>query len=264
MDRNFSLSVVILSRNSKPKIVDCIKSVSGWADEIIMVDGLSNDGCIEMAESLGVNVYSHKFLGSFAEERNFGIEQSHCDWVLQLDSDEVVSDELKKQCDLLLATTKFSAFKFLRRNFFLGHEFKYGGWYHYSQHLLKRGFAHYEDRVHEKMVVNGEVGVINADVLHYPFDSIGDFVTRQNRYTDLQALDILDSSASITEKEIRYNLTIKPFKMFKKIYFNKRGYKEGMYGYVFCILNVFVHILKWIKVWDKFRQKAENGNKPRD
>jgi len=261
MGKPYSLSAVILAKNSKEKIAGCIKSLSGWADEIIVVDGQSEDGTAELAKGLGAAVYSHKFLGSFAQERNFGTEQAHSAWVLQLDSDEIVTDKFKEQCDLLLADTKFNAFKFLRKNFFLGHGFKYGGWHHYSQHLFRRGFAHYDGRVHERMTVNGEVGVIDEDILHFPFDSIDDFVTRQNRYTDLQAQDILDSTEKITDREIRYNLTLKPLKLFKKIYLNKRAYKEGMYGYVFCLLNVFVHILKWIKVWEKRRQPAKEDNK---
>ena len=258
MEKTYSLSAVILSKNSQSKISDCIDSLLGWADEIIVVDGLSEDRTVELAKSKGAIVYSHKFLGSFAQERNFGTAQAHSDWVLQLDSDEVVTKELKGQCDLLLPKTKFSAFKFLRKNFFLGHGFKYGGWYHYSQHLFKRNFAHYEGRVHEKMIVNGEVGVIEADILHYPFDSISDFIERQNRYTELQAQDILDLTQKPTLKEIRYNLTIKPLKLIKKIYFNKRAYKEGMYGFVFCLLFVFVHILKWIKVWEKLKPKEKD------
>lgn len=253
MVKGYSLSAVILSKNSQGKIADCINSLKTWADEIIVIDGLSQDNTLEIAKENGAVVFSHKFLGSFAAERNFGTEQAHSDWVLQLDSDEIVTDELKKECDALLPSTKFFSFKFHRKNFFLGHGFKYGGWYHYSQHLFKRGFAHYEGRVHEKMIVNGEVGVMNADILHFPFDSISDFIIRQDRYTDLQAQDILDSKEELTGKVIRYNLVFKPLKLFKKMYLNKKGYKEGMYGFVFSFLFAFVHFLKWVKVWEKRR-----------
>ena len=120
MEKTYSLSAVILSKNSQSKISDCIDSLLGWADEIIVVDGLSEDRTVELVKNKGAIVYSHRFLGSFAQERNFGTAQAHGDWVLQLDSDEVVTKELKGQCDLLLPKTKLSAFKFLRKNFFLG------------------------------------------------------------------------------------------------------------------------------------------------
>ncbi|MDD5729651.1 MAG: glycosyltransferase family 2 protein [Candidatus Omnitrophica bacterium] len=255
MTKRYSISAVVLSKNASGKISNCINSLAGWADEIIVVDGESTDNTAEIAKKLGAVVYSHKFLGSFAAERNFGIEKAKNGWVLQLDSDEVVTQEFKKECDSVLPDTHFSAFKFLRKNFFLGHGFKYGGWYHWSQHLLKKGFAHYEGRVHESMIVNGEVGCIKADILHYPFDNLNEFIARQNRYTDLQAQDILDTEKGLTAKKIKYNLTFKPLKLFKKMYWDKKGHKEGMDGLVFSILFSYVHFLKWAKVWEKLKNK---------
>lgn len=254
MKRNFSLTAVVLSCNSENKIKKCLDSLVGWADEIIVVDGESKDRTLEILKTYPVKVFSHQFLGSFAEERNFGVEKARSEWVLQLDSDEVVSDDFKKACDAQLPGTGYAAFKFKRQNTFLGHTFRYGGWYHWSQHLLKKGLAHYEGRVHEKMIVNGEVGELNADILHFPFDTIAEFVERQNRYTDLQAKDIIDTEKDITAKKIRYNLTIKPLKLIKKMYFDKKGRKEGVHGLLFAILFAWVHVLKWAKVWERTRR----------
>ncbi len=251
MAKGYTLSAVILSFNSVKKLEKCIASLQNWADEIIIVDGQSSDGTIELCKRLSVKLFSHSFLGSFAQERNFGAKESKSQWILQLDSDEIVSEEFKNKCDQLLPQTKYAAFKFGRRNNFLGHTFTYGGWYHLSQHLYKNNFARYEGRVHEKMIANGDVGTIDADILHYPFDSIGEFVERQNRYTDLQAQDILDSEDSLNIRKIRYNLTLKPLKLFKKMYFDKRGYKEGLYGFIFAVLFSFVHFIKWAKVWEE-------------
>lgn len=255
MPKEYALTAVVLSFNSEAKITKCLESLSGWADEIILVDGESKDATLKIAEKFGVKVYVHPFLGSFAAERNFGIEKAKGPWVLQLDSDEIVTEEFKKKCNLILPNTKFAAFKFLRKNYFLKHPFKYGGWYHWSLHLLKKGYAHYEGRVHEKMIVNGEVGFMNAEILHFPFESISELIGRQNRYTDLQAQEILDTENKLDMKKIKYNLTLKPLKLFKKMYFNKKGYKEGMYGFIFSVLFVFVHFLKWSKVWEKARQR---------
>jgi len=257
MPKDYTLSAVVLARNSETKISSCLASVAGWADEIIVVDGESRDRTPEIAQGFAAKVYSHPFLGAFSKERNFGTEKAQGEWVLQLDSDEVVSEDFKKECDLVLPKTEFRAFKFRRKNYFLSHGFTYGGWYHWSQHLFRKGFAHYEGRVHEAMKVNGVVGEIDADILHYPFDSISDFIVRQNRYTDLQAEDILETEQGLDKKKIRYNLVFKPLKLFKKMYLNKKGYKEGMYGFVFAFLFSFVHFLKWAKVWEKIKDNAK-------
>jgi ADP-heptose:LPS heptosyltransferase len=255
MLKKYTISAVILSKNSEKKIEKCLSSLKGWADEIILVDGGSTDSTAKKAERFNACVYLHPFSGSFAEERNFGTDKASSDWVLQLDSDEIVTDALKKKCDEILPGTKHAAFKFRRKNVFLGHEFTYGGWYHWSQHLFKRGKARYEGRVHEKMIVNGDVGLIDADMLHVPFDSISEFIERQNRYTDLQAADIIDQEKDLSQKKIKYNLKIKPAKLFKKIYLNKKGYKEGMHGLIFAILSSYVHFLKWAKVWERTKSR---------
>ena len=255
MTKNYSLSAVILSKNSEKKIEKCLSSLKGWADEIIIVDGGSTDGTIKIAERFGARVYLHPFSGSFAEERNFGTDKASSEWALQLDSDEIVTDSFKQKCDETLSATKCAAFKFRRKNVFLGHEFTYGGWYHWSQHLFKKGSARYEGRVHEKMIVRGDVGLIDADILHTPFDSISEFIERQNRYTDLQAADIIDQEKGLTQKKIKYNLKVKPAKLFRKIYFNKKGYKEGIHGLIFAILSSYVHFLKWARVWERTKNR---------
>jgi ADP-heptose:LPS heptosyltransferase len=255
MDKGFRLSAVILTKNSGKKIEKCLASLKGWADEIILVDGGSTDNTIDIAGRFGARVYTHPFSGSFAGERNFGTDKAAGDWVLQLDSDEIITDAFKKKCGEILPATKCAAFKFRRKNVFLGHEFTYGGWYHWSQHLFKKGRARYEGRVHEKMIVDGDVGLIDADILHIPFDSISEFIERQNRYTDLQAADIMDQEKDLNRKSIRYNLKVKPAKLFRKIYFNKKGYKEGAHGLVFAILSSYVHFLKWAKVWEVVKER---------
>ncbi len=253
--KNYSLSAVILSKNSEKKIEKCLSSLIGWADEILLVDGGSTDRTTEIANQYGAKMHIHPFSGSFAEERNYGTDKALSEWVLQLDSDEIVTDNFKNKCDEILPGTKYAAFKFRRKNVFLGHAFTYGGWYHWSQHLFKRGKARYEGRVHEKMIVNGDVGLIDAYMLHIPFDSISEFIERQNRYTDLQAADIIDQEKSLTLKKVKYNLKVKPAKLFRKIYFNKKGYKEGIHGLIFAILSSYVHFLKWAKVWEKTKNR---------
>lgn len=255
MPKKYTLSTVVLSNNAAKKIVNCLESLKGWADEIIIVDGGSTDGTADIARSFGAQFYPHDFLGAFSAERNFGTEKCSCDWVLQLDSDEIVGEDFKKKCDEILPDTPFAALKFHRRNVFLGHEFKYGGWYHWSQHLFRRGKARYEGRVHEKMLVDGQTGYLDADILHIPFDSISEFIDRQNRYTDLQAADIIDTEKDLSIKNIKYNLKIRPLKLFRKIYFKKKGYREGYHGLVFALLSSWVHFLKWAKVWEILRYR---------
>jgi glycosyltransferase involved in cell wall biosynthesis len=261
-NKGYTLAVTIPSKNSDKKIAKCLASVAGWADEIIVLDSESTDRTAEIAKNYGAKVYAHPFLGSWAKERNFGAEQASSEWILSLDTDEVVSDGFKAKCDELLPNTKYVAFKFWRKNFFLGKFLRYGGWYHKSQHLYKKGFAHYEGMLHEKYIVNGEIGDLDAEVLHYPFDTLSEFIERQNRYTSIQAQEIILEEKDLNIKKIKYNLTWKPLKLFKKMYLNKKGYKEGMHGFVFSLLFAWVHFLKWAKVWEIYINEHQATRAP--
>jgi glycosyltransferase involved in cell wall biosynthesis len=249
------LSVVILTKNEEDKIRKCLESVK-WADEVILVDGFSTDRTADIAKECGAKVIQHKFEGDFGEERNIGIDNSSGDWILQLDADEVVTEGFKnKVTDILNGNYRHTAYKFLRKNIFLGRFMRYGGWYHYSSHFFKKGHARYKGRVHHHLIADGEIAPLDVEIEHYPFASVADLITRQNRYTTIEAQEILELEGKLDEKKIRYNIKVKPVKLFWKFYVKKRGYREGMHGFVFSVLFAWVHFLKWVKYWELVREK---------
>ncbi|MCK4248205.1 MAG: glycosyltransferase family 2 protein, partial [Candidatus Omnitrophica bacterium] len=241
------------------KIALCLESVK-WVNDIVVIDGFSSDGTVEVSKKYTNKVIQHKF-ETFAAERNLGIDNASGDWILQLDADEVVTKEFRLELEKILSgNQEFSAYRFRRNNFFLGHFMRYGGWYHYSLHFFKKGFARYEGRVHEDLIVDGPIGVIEAGVRHYPFDSLAQFVERQNRYSSLAAREMFEKKGVLTKKEIKYNLLIKPVKRFWKFYFKKKGYKEGMHGVVFSAFYAWLHFLNWAKYWELIKNNSEENN----
>lgn len=249
MDRQ-KLSVVVITKNAEDKLRNCLESVK-WVDEIVIVDGESTDDTVRIAREYTNNIINSKFEG-FGAERNKGAEKAKGDWILELDADEVVTDGFRKRLERLLEGEDDGcvSFKFRRKNIFLGKPMMRGGWYHYSAHLFKKGSAHYEGDIHEKLVVNGRQGKMEEVVEHYPFDTISEFLERQNRYTTLQANEMFNQRKDIPEKEVIYNLRVKPRKLFWKLYVRKRGFLEGRHGLVFSILFAWVHFAKWAKYWE--------------
>lgn len=245
--------MVILTKNSEKKLKECLESVK-WADEIIIVDGESRDNTLNIARAYTDKIFIRPFSGSFANERNFGESKSEGDWILQLDSDEVVEEDFRKKImEVLEDGTPFYAFRFLRKNFFLGKFMKYGGWLHYSLHFYRRGFASYEGRIHETLKVKeNNIGRVDVGVRHYPFDSLSEFIDRQNKYTTLEAQRFFDERGRLSIKFVKYQMFKKPLKLFIKIFFKKKGYREGIYGFIFSILFSFVHFLKWAKYWELY------------
>jgi glycosyltransferase involved in cell wall biosynthesis len=249
-----TFSVLLLTKNAQDKLPGCLESVR-WADEVVMVDGQSTDRTREIGQGFGAKIIERPFSGSFAEERNAGLQAATGDWVIQMDADERVSAGLRQTIERLLSDPQvpYAAFQVRRKNYFLGHWMRYGGWYHHHLCLFRRAGARYDGLVHERLTVDGPIGVLEADLEHYPFDSLSQFINRQNRYTSLQAQEIVAQRSTVSDRQIRYQLTVRPLKLFWKFYVKKQGFRDGLHGLVFSCLYAWVHVMIWTKVWEQTR-----------
>jgi len=250
------ISVVIIAKNEEKNIARCLASVR-WADEVIVVDGFSTDKTASIAESFGAKVIRHRFTGSFADERNFGMDAAGNDWTLHIDADDVVTEEFAAGAAEALSKGEGAAvYKFLRKNFFLGHRMDYGGFHHYIPNLVNKRFVKYEGAVHEVPACKGNVGTIEGAIEHYPFDSISQFIERQNRYTDIAAKQVFQTEGRLNEAAIKKNMIGRSFKIFWKSYIKKQGYRDGIYGLVFAILFSLINFMKWAKYWELVNLKS--------
>lgn len=249
------LTAVIPTKNCEKDIIKCLESVK-WADEIVIIDGFSTDTTLDICKKYTDKIVQYKHEGDYygvgEEERNIGIDNATGDWILQLDSDEIVTEEFKKDIENILSSDNGSiaAYKFMRKNYFLGHFMRWGGWYHHSLHFFKRHKARYEGNIHETLIVDGEIGKLSSGVEHYPFKNIKQFIQRHNSYSDREAKMILKNKGILDEKTIIYNIKKKPGKLFWKFYVKKKGFLEGKYGFIFSVLFAWVHFLNWSKYWE--------------
>ena len=256
VDGRARLSVVVLTKNEEDKIARCLESVR-WADEIVVVDGLSTDRTVEICRQYGATVISRPFSGSFGEERNVGADAASGEWIVQLDGDDVVTEELREAIGRILTEgTSHAAFQIRRKSNFLGHWMMHGGWYYHYYTLYRKSACQFEGRVHHVLKIRGTAGVIEAPILHYPFTSLEQFVARHNRYTSLEAQEMLDTQGVLDRRLVRYQLTWRPLKLFWKSYVKKQGFREGWYGLVFATLYAWVHFLKWAKCWELVRDAS--------
>lgn len=254
MDKRLRFSAVIITKNAEDKVRNCLESLK-WADEIVVIDGFSTDSTVKICREYTDKIAQRKFEG-FDKERNAGIEHASGDWILQLDADDVVTEGMRHAVERVLEDKDpYVAYKFRRHNFFLGKAMKYGGWCHYSAHFLRKGKAYYKGSVHETLIVDGEMGVLEEIVEHHPFNNISEFVTRQNRYTDIQAQDLLDDLGVTEEKFIRKKLLKRTKKIFWKTYVKKQGFRDGWHGFIFSVLFAWVEFAKWAKYWELCKGK---------
>lgn len=249
-----TLSAVILTYNAETQIENCLKSIQGWAQEIIIVDGKSSDKTIDICKKYTNKIYERPFRGSFSEDRNFGADQAMGDWIIQLDADEIVPFSFQKKFETIRNIPSYSAYKTRRKNFFLGHPLDQGPWYHYIHILYLKNKARFYGLVHERLEVEGEIGTLEAEIEHYPFSSIHQFIQRQNRYTTLSSEEMFKTQGILPWKKMRRHLYYKPIKMFWKLFIVKKGYRDGFHGFIFSVLYAFEHFLKWIKYWELTKQ----------
>lgn len=251
-----TISAVIITRNEADKIARCLESVK-WVDEIVVVDDQSSDETVEICKRYTPEVIIHRLEGNFDNQRNLGTEKAKGDWVLQMDADEVVSEELRTRIKKILENNSdCSGFKFKRKNYFLGKPLLYGGWHHDFLRLFRKKAGKYiGSGVHELIEVKGKIGQINADMEHYLCQNLSQFTERQNYYTSLGAERLLRERGLVSNKEVRYHLLIKPLKLFWKTYVKKQGFRDGVHGLTYCIFNAFLHFFNWAKYWELCRTK---------
>jgi glycosyltransferase involved in cell wall biosynthesis len=257
------ITVIVPTYNVEKTIRRCLKSVS-WADEILVIDGsahgYSTDRTVEIAKSFGARILKHKYVYS-AKQKNLAIPKAKHDWILLLDSDEVVTAKLKEEI-LKLLTSKnlkyYDGFGIARLHYFLGKALRWGGRYPLYNIRLFRKTCRYEDRdVHAHIILpKNRVANLKSDILHYSDPTLVHFFTKFNRYTTYQANYMMKFArgdrkiewlklfthyiyAKSLIKDIWYFLPLAPFGRFVYMYFVRLGFLDGRYGFLIAMLYSF-------------------------
>ncbi len=253
------LSIVMMTKNEEDKLEKCLERVK-WADEIVIVDDHSTDKTVEIAKKFTDKIIYHKCEDNHDRQWNIGIDNATSEWILHIDADELVPDILKETIQDILKDSKgYSAFSMVRRNYFLNHYMKHGGWSH-DNHLIlfrKDSARCTGNDIHVKLEVKGKIGTLDAYIEHYPFKDISTYVLRQNHYSSAESLKMYEQNKKEKLNKLKYNLKLRPIKLFWKIYIKKGGFKEGMIGFIFSVLGSWNHFLKWLKYYEATELKNQ-------
>ncbi len=256
-----TITAVVMTMNAEAIVEGTLESVRGWVDEIVVLDGVSTDRTVDICRRYGAKVFQNKWdRKAFSTERNLGTSHATMDWCLHIDPDERATPEFRDAVLKMLASkTPHAAFEFRKKNFFMGHWMKHGGWYHYSLHLFRRTKGRYEGVIHESLKADGTVGKIDAPVEHYPFQSFSQFLQRHNWYSQLEAREELEKRGRIPDAEVEFNLRKKPIKRFWKFYVKKAAFLDGAHGLIFSVLYAWMHFVNWAKYWELCRKTEKAG-----
>jgi len=227
------LNVAILARDNESEIADCLRSVD-WADErVVILDTRSADRTAEIARSLGAQVVEHRF-ENFARQREFGLGLfTPGEWLFYLDSDERATPALGEEMRRVIQDGTAEGWWVPRRNFFWGHEVRYGGWRpDYQLRLLHVGRAHYDmtREVHEIVMLDGIDGHLREPLIHYNYRTMAQFTAKQHQYVAYEA-------AILYKQGVRpkpWTYLFQPLREFHRRYLILRGYHDGWVGLVLC------------------------------
>jgi glycosyltransferase involved in cell wall biosynthesis len=248
-----TLSVAITTYNEAENIDRCLKAVSGWVDEIVIVDNSSSDNTVDIIKKYSeVKLINSVNLPMFHLNKQKAIDACKCDWILQLDADEVVTEKLKEEILKTIANTKFNGFWVNRKNFFLGKFLTKGGVYpDPTIRLYRRGFGKLPCKnVHEQAEVKGPVGQLNSDLLHYADPNFSRYLLRNDRYTSLLAQDFKDAGVKINFLNFLNYFIFKPCHWFCLAYIRHRGYVDGFQGLVFAWYSSLRFPIAYVKLFE--------------
>ncbi|RKX17317.1 MAG: glycosyltransferase family 2 protein [Candidatus Zixiibacteriota bacterium] len=246
-----NLSAVVITRNEEANIKRCLLSLQ-IADEIIVVDSGSTDRTIEIAENLGAKVYVKEWAGyGFAKKE--GVSKAFGKWIISLDADEELSPELAKEISTaVLSETGDSGFYIKRKTNFLGRWIYHCGWYpDYILRLFKKEDGDFnESVVHEKVILNGRVGYLKAEILHYSYNTIEHYFEKFATYTTLGAEQAYKSG----KKSRWFHIVFKPPVSFIKHYFIKLGFLDGLEGFIISAFSAMAVMVKYSKLRHLIKQ----------
>lgn len=245
------LTVLIPCRNESHNIQACIASVRPIADEILVADSGSVDGTQEIVRGLECCRLIEREFVNFADFKNWALPQAAHAWVLILDADERVTDELAAEILQVLndPPPEMDGYRISFRCFFLGHELKYARYNNAAVRLVRKDRCQYiPRRVHERIRIAPErTGQLRAKFLHYSYLSYDEYLAKGMRYTRWGAEEMWEAGKRTSGNK----LLLRPFFRFIQLYVLRRGFLDGLAGLQVCMLTAFFNtFIKQGRLWE--------------
>ncbi len=228
---------------------DCLKSLS-WVDEIVVVDSGSSDKTVNIAKRNGAKVFLNKSF-SFSSSRNLGLKHAKGEWVLYIDADERVTEELRGEIVLVIGGTinNYNAYAIPRRNIILGKEFKFGGQRpdYVKRLFLKVNLENWDGELHEEPRFKGELGHLKNSLLHIKHESFPEMVEKTNNWSEVEAkLMFLAKHPPMTIPRF-FSAILREFwlRMIRQL-----AFLDGAEGIMYAMYLVFSRFISYAKLWE--------------
>lgn len=259
-----TLSLVVITRNEEDNLAGCLESVA-WCDEIIVVDDDSTDSTREIARRFTDKVYERQ-LDRFGRQKQFAIEQATCDWILVLDADERVTEELGEGIREVVEADGdgLDGYRLRRLTWLFGEPVSYSGWYKCVHlRLFRRGRARYVDRrVHEypELIDGGPLGALPGHLDHHTYADLDELESKRERYSTLAAEDWYDAGRRVNWLTAVWWVGVVPLAAFLRELVVHGGWRGGRIGLRIARLAMRSDYLTVTKLWALSRAAPVGGS----
>ncbi len=258
MKKKPSISAAIITFNEEENIGRTLESLKNFANEIIIIDSGSSDKTIAIARKYGAIVFIEEWKG-FSSQKNSLIPKCNSEWILFLDADEVLTEGLKNSIIFNLSSeTPFTGYYIKRKTHYLGKLLK-----HSWQPDLKLRLVNKKakpkwigNEIHEKLVIEGESGILDSYLIHYSYKDIYHHFTKTLKYSLISASDYYNSG----KKFLFFNLIINPIVAFARMYFINRAMLDGIRGLIAAFSSAFYTFMKYIHLWEIYTSQKKKDS----
>lgn len=240
------ISAVVITFNEEANIERCLRGLR-FADEIVVLDSVSTDRTVELARQFTDRVSTREFVG-FSDQKSAAMQLASHEWVLSVDADEVVTEELAEEIVAAVENGSCDAYRMPRSTFFLGRRMRHCGWYpDYQLRLARKSKAHYPARlVHERIEVSGTCGTLRSPLVHYSYGTMDDYVRKMVLYSRAAARQKFAEGRRFRLADLVCN----PGSTFLRMYVLKQGFRDGLHGLVLSALTACSSALRYAALWE--------------
>lgn len=248
-----SLSVIVITLDEEANLARCLESVR-FADEVVVVDAGSTDRTVAIAREYTHRVFERPMQG-FGAQKQFALAQATGDWVLSLDADEWVSDELRAALRRFLgspaATGAVNGYRILLRNVYLGRPMRHCGWRRPLLRLFRRRHGRFTDTlVHERVVVDGACGHLEGEIIHVPYRDVFHHAAKISRYARLDAVELRRRGRLVSGWRAPIHLVLRPLWKFVEKLAWQGGVLDGLHGLVLSAMAAYSVFLIHARCWE--------------
>jgi glycosyltransferase involved in cell wall biosynthesis len=243
-----TLSVILITRNEEANLDDCLASLEGIAQQIVVVDTASSDRTLEIAKNYGATLAQPSDWPGFGPQKNRALDLATGDWVLSLDADERLTPALRSEIVTAVNhSAQVDCFAIPRLSWYCGKFIRHSGWSpDYVNRLFRRGTAQFsDDLVHERLIPHGQVAKLKNPMLHYSFMNYSQVLQKLDRYSTASA-----------EQAFARGKTSNPLKAilhgiwaFIRTYIIRAGFLDGAQGFALAISNGQGTYYRYLKLW---------------